>query len=187
MFKGLAAVAKGLIKETVKEAGRQVRQSVERQRDLQPERSEEVPVCDAHSGRPRKKIADLSVNIKQCRGLPGTKWENAGTVGSTDSYCVVKVEGARRSTAVVRKDLNPQWNTRMKFNITDISADLVIQVFSVGGSLSTFDNKLIGQAIVPLHRVLPAIGNDRYSVYLRYWYQSTNTDVVSAGAEASAP
>jgi len=64
-------VAKGLIKETVKEAGRQVRQSVERQRDLQPERSEEVPVCDADSGRPRKKIADLAFTIKQCRGLPG--------------------------------------------------------------------------------------------------------------------
>ena len=159
MFKGLATVAKGLLKETVKEAGRQVRQSVERQRDLQPERSEEVPVCDAHSGRPRKKIADLSVTVKQCRGLPGSSWENSGTVGTTDSYCVVKMEGARRSTAVVRKELNPTWNTKMKFNITDISADLVIQVFSVGGSFDT-NNKLIGQAIVPLHRLLPSIGND---------------------------
>jgi hypothetical protein len=142
MFKGLATVAKGLIKETVKEvcvcayvcvfvctvrdcaymrlrihvrgvrcllraqrtrhfvtprplpppqAGRQVRQSVERQRDLQPERSEEVPVCDAHSGRPRRKIAELSVTVKQCRGLPASSYENAGTVGNTDSYCVVKV------------------------------------------------------------------------------------------------
>ena len=142
--KGLATVAKGLIKETVKEAGRQVRQSVERQRDLLPERSEEVPVCDATSGRPRKKIADLAFTIKQCRGLPCSTWENAGTVGTTDSYCVVKVEGARRSTTVVRQDLNPTWNTKMKFNITDISADLVIQVFSVGGSFDT-KNKLIGQ------------------------------------------
>ena len=159
MFKGLATVAKGLIKETVKEAGRQVRQSVERQRDLQPERSEEVPVCDAHSGRPRRKIADLAVTVKQCRGLPASSWESAGTVGSTDSYCVVKVEGARRSTAVVRKELNPAWNAKMRFNITDISADLVIQVFSVGGSVGA-QTKLIGQAIVPLHRLLPKIGND---------------------------
>jgi hypothetical protein len=73
------------------QAGRQVRQSVERQRDLQPERSEEVPVCDAHSGRPRRKIADLAVTVKQCRGLPASSYENAGTVGNTDSYCVVKV------------------------------------------------------------------------------------------------
>ena len=72
-------------------------------------------------------------------------------MGTTDSYCVVKVEGARRSTPVVRKELNPTWSTKMKFNITDISADLVIQVFSVGGSFDT-NNKLIGQAIVPLHR-----------------------------------
>ena len=73
------------------QAGRQVRQSVERQRDLQPERSEEVPVCDAHSGRPRRKIAELSVKVQQCRGLPASSYENAGTVGNTDSYCVVKV------------------------------------------------------------------------------------------------
>ena len=31
-----------------------------------------------------------------------------------------QVEGARRSTSVVRRDLNPVWNTKMKFNITDI-------------------------------------------------------------------
>jgi len=30
--------------------------------------------------------------------------------------------------SVARKDLNPTWNSKMKFNITDISADLVIQV-----------------------------------------------------------
>jgi Ca2+-dependent lipid-binding protein len=68
------------------------------------------------------------------------------------------VEGARRSTAVVRKELNPAWGTKMRFNITDISADLVMQVFSVGGSFDT--PKLIGQAIVPLHRLLPKIGTD---------------------------
>jgi hypothetical protein len=157
MFKGLAQAAKGLIKEGVKEAGRQVRQSVERQRDLQPERSEEVPVCDASSGRPRIKIADLAFTIKQCRGLPCSTWENAGTVGTTDSYCVVKVEGARRSTSVVRQDLNPAWNTKMKFNITDISADLVIQVFSVGGSFDT-KNKLIGQVCIMLRERAGLLG-----------------------------
>ena len=68
------------------------------------------------------------------------------------------MEGARRSTAVVRKELNPVWGTKMRFNITDISADLVMQVFSVGGSFDT--PKLIGQAIVPLHRLLPKIGTD---------------------------
>lgn len=69
----------------------QVRASVERQRDLQPERSEEVPVCDAFSGTPRKKVANLTFTIKQCRGLPAGTWESAGTVGTTDSYCVIKV------------------------------------------------------------------------------------------------
>ena len=136
----MLAVAKGIIHETVKEAGRQVRNcadmracacavravaacglqcstrslqrvsvricssilatmsaraqvraSVERQRDLQPERSEEVPVCDAFSGTPRKKVANLTFTIKQCRGLPAGTWESAGTVGTTDSYCVIKV------------------------------------------------------------------------------------------------
>lgn len=136
----MLAVAKGIIHETVKEAGRQVcscadmracacavravaacrllcstrslqrvsvricssilatmsaraqvRASVERQRDLQPERSEEVPVCDAFSGTPRKKVANLTFTIKQCRGLPAGTWESAGTVGTTDSYCVIKV------------------------------------------------------------------------------------------------
>ena len=112
-----------------------------------------------------------------------------------------QVEGARRSTSVVRRDLNPVWNTKMKFNITDISADVVIQVcrqrascgvsnfvatilgvgkgvradaacavrgcqvFAVGGS---FDNKskLIGQAVVPLHRLLPELGTKACSIGL---------------------
>ena len=169
MFKNLATVAKGLIHEAVKETGRQVRASVERQRDLQPERSEEVPVCDAFSGRPRKKIANFAFTIKQCRGLPGSKWESSGSVGTTDSYCVVKVEGARRSTSVVHKDLNPVWNTKMKFNITDISADVVIQVFAVGGSFDT--NKLIGQAIVPLHRLLPNVGTERSIGIVTQWLE----------------
>jgi len=104
MLKGLAQAAKGLIKEGVKEAGRQVRQSVERQRDLQPERSEEVPVCDASSGRPRIKIADLAFTIKQCRGLPCSTWENAGTVGTSDSYCV----GGRGAPVHVGRAPGPQ-------------------------------------------------------------------------------
>ena len=54
------------------------------------------------------------------------------------------------------------WGTKMRFNITDISADLVMQVFSVGGSFDT--PKLIGQAIVPLHRLLPKIGTNSSKV-----------------------
>lgn len=57
-----------------------------------------------------------------------------------------QVEGARRSTSVVRRDLNPVWNTKMKFNITDISADVVIQVCRQRASsgVSKFETKILG-------------------------------------------
>jgi hypothetical protein len=40
----------------------------------------------------------------------------------------VRVENVKRSTAVVRRDLNPQWEENMFFNVTDLNCDIVIQV-----------------------------------------------------------
>ena len=62
----------------------------------------------------------------------------------------------KRSTAVSRKSLNPKWNHEMTFKVTDLSSDVVIQVFSMKsiGGLDV-DSKLIGQAIIPLARLLP--------------------------------
>mmetsp|Transcript_2903 Transcript_2903/g.6933 ORF Transcript_2903/g.6933 Transcript_2903/m.6933 type:complete len:710 (-) Transcript_2903:193-2322(-) len=164
MLQQLKATFKEAIKEGVKEAGRQVRATVERQRDLQPSRSEDIPTCDESNGRLREKFAELELTIIEGRDLPASSWENAGTVGLLDSYCVVKVEGARRSTAVSKREVNPMWDVRLKFGITDLSTDIVIQVYSIS-SAGAFDNtKLIGQCIVPLAHVLPGLMPEQVQV-----------------------
>mmetsp|Transcript_43740 Transcript_43740/g.138244 ORF Transcript_43740/g.138244 Transcript_43740/m.138244 type:complete len:711 (+) Transcript_43740:356-2488(+) len=157
MLQQLKATFKEALKEGVKEAGRQVRATVERQRDLQPSRSEDIPTCDESNGKLREKFAELELTIIEGRDLPASTWENAGTLGLLDSYCVVKVEGARRSTAVSKRQVNPEWNVRMKFSITDLSTDIVIQVYSISSSGAFENTKLIGQCILPLAHILPSL------------------------------
>ncbi len=104
----------------------------------------------------RERIAHLKITLNGAKGIPAAHFENSGTVGTTDTYCVVSVERMKRSTSVIRKSLNPTWNQEMPFPVTDLNADIVIQLYSMKsiGGLDV-DSKLIGQAIVPVSRLLP--------------------------------
>jgi hypothetical protein len=108
----------------------------------------------------RNRIGNLKVHIKEARGIPAAHFEHSGTVGTVDTYCVVSVERTKRSTAVIRKTLNPVWNHEMTFTVTDLTSDVIIQVFSMKsiGGLDV-DSKLIGQAIIPIPRLLPDLAS----------------------------
>ena len=116
----------------------------------------ESGIIDGSNENARKQIADLKIILHEATGIRAAHFEKSGTVGTTDTFCVVSVERSKRSTAVIRRTLNPCWNQEMKFKVTDLTADIVIQVFSMKsiGGLDV-DNKLIGQAIIPISRLLP--------------------------------
>ena len=74
--------------------------------------------------------------------------------GTSDPFAVVAVQGSggwtSRHTSVVKKTLNPEWNERLVFEVTDLFEPLVVKLFDkdlFGG------NDFLGQASVAVEAV----------------------------------
>eukprot|EP00287_Rhodomonas_sp_CCMP768_P028465 CAMPEP_0202856180 /NCGR_PEP_ID=MMETSP1389-20130828/91900_1 /ASSEMBLY_ACC=CAM_ASM_000865 /TAXON_ID=302021 /ORGANISM="Rhodomonas sp., Strain CCMP768" /LENGTH=556 /DNA_ID=CAMNT_0049534825 /DNA_START=67 /DNA_END=1733 /DNA_ORIENTATION=+ len=155
MLNSLKTTFKEVTKEVFKEAGKKVRRELDNWTTFKPSMSEDVSDClEDHRGQPMKKLADLRLVVRQCMAL-SSDFDELGA--GVDSYVVVQVEGATRSTAVMYREADPVFNTAMNFSVRNLTGDVILQVYSSSEGVQGFGNRCIGQAFIPISSLLPRL------------------------------
>lgn len=75
--------------------------------------------------------------------------------GSTNAYCVLDYDGQRKRTRVKPKDLDPVWNEKFEFTITDVAmpGDLEINIQNERNSGTGRRSSFLGKVTVPVSMV----------------------------------
>jgi len=163
MLNSLKTTFQEVTKEVFKEAGKKVRRELDNWTTFRPSMSEDVSDClEDHRGQPMKKLADLRLVVRQCKGLASGTEDFA-----LDSYVVVQVEGATRSTAVMYRETDPVFNSTMNFNVRNLSGDVIIQVYNNTETMQGFGSRFIGQALIPVASLLPRLESSRVTDSVR--------------------
>ena len=72
--------------------------------------------------------------------------------GKSDPYCCVRVEGHQRNTAVIKKNLNPEWNASFGYRVAD-RMSAVVEIYLFDENKNGTD--ALGRVTFPLHIVEP--------------------------------
>lgn len=102
--------------------------------------------------------AIITVEVKQGRNLTAKDRSVAdkslGRLGTSDPFCFVEIQHKRKRTPTVSKDLNPVWNSTLKFRVYDLFSPIKLKVFDEDiDSKGLSKMEFLGQCIVPMHHV----------------------------------
>eukprot|EP00736_Rhodelphis_marinus_P013836 Rmarinus@m.11981 len=90
----------------------------------------------------RRPLGLLQVDIKRGYNLPAMDMG-----GTSDPYVVLDIEKESRRTAVVQKTLNPIWEQKFDFTVTEVLSDLRLCVYDYD---KHGDDDVIGEVIIPM-------------------------------------
>ncbi|CAK9202097.1 unnamed protein product [Sphagnum jensenii] len=100
------------------------------------------------AGVPRK----LVVEVLAAKALMPKDGE-----GSSNAYCVLDYDGQRKRTKVKTKDLDPTWNEKFEFLMSDLvtGGDLEVNVHNERNSGTGRRSSFLGRVVIPISSVPP--------------------------------
>jgi len=91
-----------------------------------------------------RRIGTLQVGVVEARGL---KKADHLLGGKSDPYCVLFVERQKEKTRTVKKCLNPKWDAKFEFYVSDKDASLEVDVFDWNRILA---DDFLGKVTIPV-------------------------------------